>query len=329
MRLSKLAHRPVRSESLLFYKMETQPITQLGIKTSLEKEKINFLKSMCNFLDSLDLEQKQINGRPKTNQQEILKHLLVMSYNAMSYRRAISDLDILKEQGFIEKLISRSTLNEYANSEETILLLERLIQISATFFRDNEDTLVVDSTWFGEKMYVGGYKEVHGNKRGLTNTRKIHVGILKNSKAICYAKATNGTMHDCPAFKDILLGTSKLFNLRFCLGDKAYCSKENYILCNDLEIKAFLDFKKNYRAARGKSALWKDQINIWQNKPEIWHESYKYRVVIEAVFSAIKKKHNSYLRSRNQNSRDIEMLLKCLTYNLSLIGRHLSGQFMD
>ena len=309
--------------------METQTITQLGTKTSLEKEKINFLKSMCNFLDSLDFEQEQIQGRPKADQREILKHLLVMSYNAMSYRRAISDLFILKDLGFIQNLISRSTLNDHANNEETIFLLERLIQVSSTFFRDNEDTLIVDSTWFGERMYAGGYTEVHGSKKGLTNTRKIHVGILKNSKAICYAKATPGTFHDCPAFKDILLNSSKLFNLKSCLGDKGYCSKENYILCSDLEINAFLDFKKNFRSARGKSALWKNQINIWNNQPEVWKESYRYRVVIEAVFSSIKKKHNSYLRSRKQNSRDVEMLLKCLTYNLSLIGRHLSGHFMD
>jgi len=297
---------------------------QIEARNSLEKEKMNFLKSMCYFLDNIDLEEEQINGRPKTNPREILKHLLVMSYNAMSYRRAISDLQILKSLGFIEDVISRSTLNDYANNEETILLLEKLIQISSTFFREQEDTLIVDSTWFGEKMYTGGHKQVHGNKSGLTNTRKIHVGILKSSKAICYAKATTGTMHDCPAFENLLIESSKLFNFKYCLGDKAYCSKENYILCSDLNIKAYLDFKKNFRANRGKSALWKNQINIWNNQPEVWHEKYRYRVVIEAVFSVIKKKHNSYLRSRKQNSRDVEMLLKCLVYNLSLIGKHLN-----
>ena len=306
--------------------MKTQITNQLYRRNSLEKEKSSFLKSACGFLDTLEFEIEQINGRPKTDQREMLKHLLVMSYNAMSYRRAISDLEILYCQGFIQKLISRSTLNDYANNEKTIVLLERLIQVSSTFFKDNEDTLIVDSTWFSERMYGGGHKEVHGNKTGLTNTRKIHVGILKNSKIICYAKATPGTFHDCPAFKDILIESSKLFNLKSCLGDKAYCSKENYIICSDREITAFLDFKKNCRSARGKSSLWKNQIDIWHNQPEVWKESYRYRVTIEAVFSVIKKKHNSYLRSKKQNARDVEMLLKCLVYNLTLIGKHL-GQF--
>lgn len=288
---------------------------------SLEKEKGAFLKTACNFLENIEFSDEQVNGRPKTNQREMLIHLMVMSYNAMSYRRAISDLKILYEQGSIQKIISRSTLNDYANNEKTIPLLERLIQVSSTFFREGEDTLIVDSTWFGEKMYVGGCKNVHGNKTGLMNTRKIHVGILKNSKAICYAKATLGTVHDCPPFKDILIESSELFNFKYCLGDKAYCSRDNYILCSDRNITAFLDFRKNYRAKGGRSAMWKQQIDVWRNKPEVWKESYRYRVVIEAIFSVIKKKHNGYLRSRNQVSRDVEMLLKCLVYNLSIIGK--------
>ncbi len=251
---------------------------------------------------------------------------MIMSYNAMSYRRAISDLQILYNQGFIQKIISRSTLNDYANNDKTIDLLERLIQISATFFKESEDTLIVDSTWFGEKMYTGGHKEVHGGKVGLTNTRKIHVGILKKSKVICYAKATHGTRNDSPVFKDIIINSSELFNLKYCLGDKGYCCKDSYILCEERGITAYLDFRINCVSKGGKSNLWKQQIDVWKNKPEVWKESYRYRVVIEGIFSVIKKKHNSYLRSRKQVSRDVEMLLKCLVYNLSIIGKHI-GQF--
>lgn len=293
------------------------------IKNSLEKEKNNFLKSTCNFLDNLEFNDEQINGRPKTNQRELLKHLLIMSYNAMSYRRAISDLEILYDQGFIQKTVSRSTLNNYANNEKTITLLERLIQVSATFFKETEDTLIVDSTWFGEKMYTGGHAEVYNSKRGLTNTRKIHVGILKNSKVICYAKATKGTLHDSPVFKDILINSADLFNLKYCLGDKGYCSKDSYIICDERKITAYLDFRKNCKQFGGKSKLWSEQVDIWKNKPEVWRESYRYRVTVEGVFSVIKKKHNSYLRARGDISRDIEMLLKCLVYNLSVIGKHI------
>jgi len=301
---------------------------QIKNNNSLEKEKTCFLKAMCNFLDTISFEDGQVNGRPKVDQGEILKHLLVMSYNSMSYRRAISDLNLLYKNGFISKLISRSTLNDFANNNEAIQILERLVQVSATFFKDTEDTLIVDSTWFAEKMYVGGCSTVHGHKQGLLNTRKIHVGILQNSKIICYAKATIGTFHDSPAFEDILVKSAELFDLKSCLGDKAYSSKNNYILCGDRGIKGFLDFKKHVKENKGKSSLWREQVNVWKNKPELWHESYRYRVLVESVFFVMKKKFGNYLRSRNENSRDVEMLLKCLVYNLSLIGKHVEfGHF--
>ena len=89
----------------------------------LANEKITFLKTACNFLEIIELEDEQINGRPRTCQRELLKHLLVMSYNAMSYRRTISDLQILYDQGYIKKVISRSTLNDFANHNNTIALL--------------------------------------------------------------------------------------------------------------------------------------------------------------------------------------------------------------
>ena len=306
--------------------MEIKMIKQFDGKRPLEEEKEVFLKTACNFLENIWFSDEQVNGRPKADPREILKHLMVMSYNAMSYRRAISDLKILNDQGFIQKIISRSTLNDYANKDNTITLLERLIQVSSTFFKESEDTLIVDSTWFGERMYSGGHTEVHNSKCGAMNTRKIHVGILKKSKVICFAKATRGVAHDSPIFKEILTRSAELFNLKYCLGDKGYCSKESHILCGEKGITAFLDFRSNCRSKGGGSGMWKQQIDVWKNKPEVWKESYRYRVVIEGVFSVIKKKHSCYLRSRKQVSRDVEMLLKCLVYNLSIIGKNL-GQF--
>jgi hypothetical protein len=303
-------------------------IMELQFKSNLEKEKSCFLNCMCNFLDSLEFEKEQVNGRPRANEREIIKNLLVMSYNSMSYRRAISDIKILYNEGLISEKISRTTLNDYSNNEKSIEVLERLIQLSATYFKETEDTLIVDSSWFSEKMYLGGYKKVHSDKMGLTYTRKIHIGILKNSRVICYAKATAGIRHDCPVFKDILSNSVKLFDLKYCLGDAGYLSKDNYILCEDHGIKAFLNFKKNNTSSKGRSALWKQQIDIWRNKPKIWHESYRFRVLVESTFSTIKRKFGNYLRSKNQSSRDVEMLLKCLCYNLCVISNRF-GQFTD
>ncbi len=121
---------------------------------TLETEKQNFIQNLCDFIEPLNFERLQITGRPKSNFKDIIKSLCMMSYNGMSYRRTQTDLKWMFEQGLISYVPPRSTLNDYSNDESTKFIIEKLIQISALFFNDNEDTLIVDSTWFGERMTI-------------------------------------------------------------------------------------------------------------------------------------------------------------------------------
>ncbi len=133
-------------------------------KLTLEHEKEKFINNLCDFVESLNFEQLQVMGRPKANFKDILKAFLVMSYNGMSYRRAQSDLKKMYSEGLIQSIPPRSTLNDYANNESTKFLIEKLIQVSALFFAENEDTIILDSTWFGQRMYTGGFRKVHDKK---------------------------------------------------------------------------------------------------------------------------------------------------------------------
>jgi len=74
---------------------------------TLEREKERFLKNLCNFLDPLNFETIQIMGRPRAGFKDIVKSLLVMSYNGMSYRRTQSDLRWMHEQGLITSILPR------------------------------------------------------------------------------------------------------------------------------------------------------------------------------------------------------------------------------
>ena len=136
--------------------------SQLDIeRNSLEKEKERFIQNMCGFIEPLNFDTFQLLGRPKSNMKDILKSLMIMSYHGMSCRRAQSDLRWMYENQLISSLIPRSTMNDYANDQETLKLLEKLISISSLFFIDGEDTVILDSTWFGLRMYTGGYRKVH------------------------------------------------------------------------------------------------------------------------------------------------------------------------
>ena len=112
------------------------------------------------------------------------------------------------------------------------------------------------------------------------------------------------------------------FKIVSILADSAYCSKKHYKLCEELGIKnVFLDFKKNIRKSETTTSLWQKQVKLYQEKPEEWKESYRYRPIVESTFSTIKRKGKNYLRCRRSNSQDCEMFLKALWYNLIIIGK--------
>ncbi len=292
---------------------------------TLEKEKERFIQNLCDFLDPLNFETMQIMGRPRADFKEIIKALLIMSYNGMSYRRAQSDLKWMHEQELVKSIPPRSTLNDYANDLSTKRLLEKLIQASSLFFIDEEDTIILDSTWFGLRMYTGGYQRVHDKKSTpLQKVRKLHIACLKNSRVITYAKATKGTANDSPFFEEIVRSVVKLgFQLKTLIADSGYLSKNNYTLCKDFGIlNAFIDFRSNITGKRAKSDLWREKFRLYKEQKEIWNQTYRFRVLIEGVFSAIKRKNLNYLRSRKETAQDVELLLKCLVYNLTIIGKY-------
>ncbi|MEK6839961.1 MAG: hypothetical protein AABX72_03395, partial [Nanoarchaeota archaeon] len=155
---------------------------------ALEEEKKNFLSTMCMFTNRFSFESSQTEGRPHLPYQDVIKQLLLMSFHGFSYRRAKTDLEELHKSNLISRVLPRSTLCDYANREEIKHVLEQLIQTSALFFKEYEDTLIMDSTWFGLRMYTGGFRKVHDKtSSSLEKCRKLHLAILKNSKIITYA----------------------------------------------------------------------------------------------------------------------------------------------
>jgi len=305
---------------------QSQSVVKLQKNTlTLEKEKERFIQNLCNFLNPLNFEQIQMIGRPRSDFKDIIKSLLVMSYHGMSYRRTQSDLIWMHKQKLISTIPPRSTLNDYANQEDTKKIVEKLIQLSSLFFIDNEDTIILDSTWFGQKMYTGGFKKVHDKKHApLAHVRKLHICCTKNSKIITNAIATKGTKHDSPFFEKLILPPLKNgFKIKTLLADAGYTGKNNYALCRDLGIlNVFIDFRKNAKLQNAKSDIWREKLRLYKEQREIWNQTYRFRIIVEGIFSAIKKKNLNYLRSRKEIAQDVELLLKALVYNLTIIGKY-------
>lgn len=302
-------------------------------KNHLETEKSDFLKVLLPFIENMQVknfEGEQFYGRPKAPLDDILKCLIIMNYHSLSYRRSVSDFKTLKKEGVLRTIPKRSTLSKYMNDPVMPKILEELIEVSALSFVDIEDCLMLDSSQFFDRVLFGGTKAKSYHKSRLfqvptlSKTRKLHISIGKTSKIIICARTSIGTVHDHKLSRELIETSLRNgFHIKTLLADAAYNSRENFALCEDHGIKAYLDFKKNHKIKNSKTKLRKQQFILYHEHKELWHEEYRFRVIIEMIFGAIKKKGRPYLRSKNVNSKDCEMLLKALWYNLCIIAKHM------
>ncbi len=142
-------------------------------------------------------------------------------------------------------------------------------------------------------MYSEGYKKVHDKVNvNFDETRKLHIDCLKNSKVIYYVRTSADTVNDSPIGREIIERAAKAgFNIAMVLADTGYLSKDTYALCKELGIlDPYINFGRTCKIRNNGSDLWKDKLKMWKENPETWHESYRYRILVEGVFFAMKRK---------------------------------------
>ena len=301
----------------------------------LENEKLNFISFAGYFLDRIDFSQyeiKQLNGRPRFPITDVVKSLLIMSYHSFSYRRSMSDLVLLKERDFILRIPKVATLSKYMQEETLKKILEALIELSAIHFRDVEESIILDSSSFFDRKLFNCQKRKESMYRSATirgdtvsKTMKLHIAIGQNSKIITCARTSKGNVHDINLFNELVTSTMKNgFRIRRLLADAAYNSRDNYSFCQEHQIDAYLDFKKNHKVGRDQSALRREKLLLYKNNNKLWSEAYRFRPIVESVFNVMKTKNLDRLRSRKDISKECEMLLKALCYNLTIISKNLN-----
>jgi len=103
------------------------------------------------------------------------------------------------------------------------------------------------------------------------------------------------------------------------LGDKAYCSRENCEIVVSKGGKPYLQFKVNSTGRAQGSPAWKQAFHEYSENKEDWMATYHLRSIIEAVFSSIKRRWNSFLTSRKPWLQRRELALKVISYNIKQV----------
>ncbi|MEK6898919.1 MAG: transposase [Nanoarchaeota archaeon] len=302
------------------------------INNFLEYEKEKVFQVAKQLLDSIDFEKENnwSEGRPSAPTRDILKSLIVMSYNGMSYRRSQSDLRKLYSEGYIRFFPKKSTLNKYMFDSSIRKIVEELITVCAFSFVDVINTIIVDSTWFCRYIKMTGAthhrKSANVSLPSLKKCVKVHSMCCKDTQVVLCARATLGTVSDItqfiPMFEFILKRGFKIANV---LGDKGYSSRENYRWLQEQRIKgSYLMFKDHEDTARSRSMFRKERLLMLRNRPDEWNEMYRFRSLIESMHSAWKRKGNNYIRSKKLEAAELEVLLRVLWHNLAIVAKNMT-----
>jgi transposase len=105
------------------------------------------------------------------------------------------------------------------------------------------------------------------------------------------------------------------FTVKEVAADKAYLSRENLELGDDLGGEAYIPFKSNSTDG-GAGGIWEKMFLKFLLFRDNFLQHYHQRSNVESTFSAIKRKFGDSVRSKGDVAMANEVLCKILAHNL-------------
>ena len=170
-----------------------------------------------------------------------------------------------------------------------------------------------DSSGIGTKNTSVWFDIRIGRKSKRKDCIKLHIIIDVENGYILDYHLTAGTANDCPILKKLLRNITDL--LKF-VADSGYLSRENTILIGERNGTPYIMPKKNSTAKPHGSSEWKLMVKAWKEDENGFKQEYHCRSIVEAVFSAIKKRFGSTVRSIKKWYQRRETAIKVLCYNI-------------
>lgn len=222
------------------------------------------------------------------------------------YRRLISD-GMLR----LDKAPHQNTLTNWMNDERLTPVLREFLRLTSLPFRIREIGAIVDSSKVSQLRNAHAKSvEYEGDERPSADWMKCHalVGVeTMIVMAVEFSGSRNAGSHDINYVEPLVEHALKAFPLQFLLGDKAYLKSEVLDWLWERNLRAAIPLKKgwfregeaHYSAAVEALVKWYDQ-----DSNRAFHEVYRLRAKIEALFSILKRmaRENCWSRGRHSDA---------------------------
>lgn len=285
------------------------------------EEKLLFLDILAELCSSIKDNRQHVGkgGRPWKPLNEMAFACVCKVYEGLSSRRVSSDLEISKNRGYLSFVPSFNTVLNYLRSEEMTPILYALIELSSMPLRGFEEVFAVDASGLSSAFYSRWLDYRFNGETRYRDWLKIHVAVGTKTQIVTAIRVTDGHTNDAPQFPALLKKTAEHFQVRAICADKGYSSRQNVQFAWDLGILPLIPFKNNTTGNAGGSQAWRKMFIAYQADPERFMKLYHQRSIVEASFSALKRKFQGKLMHKSESGRVNEALAKVLCYNICVL----------
>lgn len=282
------------------------------------QEKILFFELLNELVSLLPPQKYKGNGRPSADIGEMIFSICLKIYLDFSSRRIESDIQMAKQLGYIGHVPHFNTILKYLNNPKLVEVIRQLITLSSLPLKQVEENFTVDSSGFSTSMFGRWFDARTGNtERRLF--KKAHIFSGTRTNIITSIEVTDGFMHDSKVFPFLLMDTHLHFDMKEVSADLGYSSRNNVKLISSCGAVPYIIFKKNATGKADGSFIWKTMYQYFKNNKEEFLKHYHLRSNAETVFSMIKRKQGSCLRTKNDIAQVNEIMCKCLVHNICVL----------
>lgn len=260
-------------------------------------------------------------GRPPIPMRDQVFCTVQKVYLGKSARTSRYNRGIAEKEQQIDRTPYFDVISKFLCRPESTLILEDLLARSALPLRNIEIRCAIDSTGFRTTRFHY-YREEKYNPTRKNVWLKAHALVGVRTHTVLALDISEGTAGDAPRFAILLERAKKAgFQLKEVLADRAYNSRKNFDVADDLGLTAIIPFKSNQTGHARGSPAYHRMYRYFTYHREDFDEHYRDRVNVEVTFGAIKQKIGETIWSRNFDAQVNELYCKLIAHNITMLGQ--------
>ena len=120
-----------------------------------------------------------------------------------------------------------------------------------------------------------------------------------------------------------------MFDIDEVSADRAYSSRENHTVVDELGGTAYIPFKETATGKTGDSPAWRKMYHKFQLDNDEFRQHYHKRSNVETTFHMLKTKFGDSVNAKNEQSQYTETLLKILCHNVVVVIHEIRESDID